>query len=183
MATRSGRPRLGLDPGTRISANSPPAPREEDADFLLGARPLLSWEQMSLLPAGARALGWLLSLLQGSRNPGWKSLGFPRGGSSAPPLWPGSRPWHPLTTRKGFWALPEPCFLSEGPELGCADGTHTAALVWVTPALRRNGVGPPPAWLNRLGITSQTERLPVQFSIRAQSWIAGSVPSQGTYRK
>lgn len=124
MATPSGLSWLGLDPGTHIPANSR-APCEEDTRFLLGSQPLLSWEQMSLLPAHACELGWHLLLLSEKQEPWMEISGLPqRGKLSLPWLLPlpscwAPNPGHPLLVHKHFWALPEPCFPLGGCRLGC----------------------------------------------------------------
>lgn len=108
-----------------MSANSQ-APRKEDTRFLLGSQPLLSWEQMSLLPARACELGWLLLRLPGKQKPWMEISGLPQRGKLSLlwllPLPSGPAPNRACTAnRKTCLSLPEPRFPSEGPRLGCAD--------------------------------------------------------------
>ena len=38
-------------------------------------------------------------------------------------------------------------------------------------------------WLSWLGVVPQMERLHIPSPVRAQAWVAGSVPQQGVYRR
>ena len=40
-----------------------------------------------------------------------------------------------------------------------------------------------PLWVSWLGVVLQTERSQVQFPVRAQAWVAGSVPGQSACRR
>ena len=42
--------------------------------------------------------------------------------------------------------------------------------------------GAPPVWLSWLGVVLQTERWPICFPVRAQTWVVGSVPSWACMR-
>lgn len=116
------------------------APREEDTRFLLGLRPLRSWEQMSLLPAQACELGWRLLLLSGKREPWMEISGLPQRGKLSLP-----------------WLLPLPSGPAPNPSVCCeytnSSGPHLSpASPWVAagwgafigmipPTLLRKGAG------------------------------------------